>query len=330
MTFDIRATTFNLSAVNWRSVSLLEGAHLDADRIYLEEMIRCSLFFDGRWGVAELGESDLIPGQESSVINSQRVGIRLKRCYAITPQGYLICWNSENQPGEGVFGSADSAKAGETVPIFLCIDADREAAYANPPQEIRNECSFLRPRFYLATQTGEGELDALKIGQLKRDGNGRLQLDKEFIPACLRLNSHWLLKKRVKEIQQRARTCLDSLVKQLNEGQFRLEAMATPLASAAVLIDGTISPYAYLERMLAVMRAHFALQYLIPSDGVKGKVYAALDLALKYIELNLQADTLDWTETLRLIEATFKALEGAFTGQKPGGDWTIIQDDPIR
>ena len=315
MTFDFKEIAFNLSAVDWRSVSLLEGAHLDADRVYLEEMMRCALFFSGRSGVVDLGESDLIPGQSSS----QYVNVRLKRCFAITPQGYLICWDGDRQPGDGVTGSVDGSRVGETAPIYLCIDADRDSAYATPPQEIRNECSFIRRHFRLASETGEGELDALKIGQFKRSPDtNRLELDTAFIPECLRLDSHWLLKKRVGEIQQQARICLLNLQTQMKDNKFHMESMAASLGAASALVDWAVSPYVYLERMLAVMRTHFVLQYRIPDPGVKANVYGALDRALKYIEPNLQANVLDWAVTLNLIEETFKRLAGAFTGQTDG------------
>jgi len=331
MLFD-STTVFNLNAVNWQSVSLLEGAHLTADRIYLEELVRCALFFMGRSGIVDLQETGLIPWKASS--NSTHVGVSLKRCYAITPQGYLVCWESDRQPGEGVAGSADSSKAGETAPIYLCIDAERIEVKACPPQEIRNECSFLRPHLRLATETGEGELDALKIGRFKRDiASNKLELDKEFIPECLRLNSHWLLKRRIGEIQKQARTCLDSLVNQLQKGEFRLEAMAPPLASAAALVDWTISPYTYLERMLAVIHANFALQHLIEDRGIKANVYNSLEQALKYIEPNLEADGLDWAMALKLIEDTFKRLESAFSGRKDGesvGKIAVPPKAPVR
>jgi hypothetical protein len=90
--------------------------------------------------------------------------------------------------------------------------------------------------------------------------------------------------------------------------------MAVPLASAAVLVDWTVSPYTYLERMVAVMRSNFALQFLIPDAAVKARAYASLDQALRYIEPSLGAGQLDWAQALRLIEDTFKKLADAFTG----------------
>jgi len=322
---DLSEVSFNLCAVNWQSVKLLEGAHLDADRVYLEELIRCSLYYTGRSGVVDLGESDLIPGSTSA----QYTGVRLTRCKAVTPRGYLICWDSENQPGEGVTGSADSTRSGQTEPIYLCIEAEREAAYAYPPQEIRNQCSFVRPRLSLSTTTGGGELDAVKIGQFRRNDANHLELDMEFIPNCMRLDSHWLLKRRIEAIRLAAKYCMDALVKQLQGGQFHLEPLAIPLGTASTLVDWSVSPLTYLERMIAVMRANFALQFLIPDTAIKARVYASLDLALRTIEPSIAASQLDWAQALKLIEDSFKSLAGAFSGAVEARRPSIL-DQAIR
>lgn len=299
---------FKLSAINWKTVGIMESGHLEADRIHHEELLRFAFHLTDRWGVAAFNEGDI----EVTSEYDGGISLQLKRCYAITPKGYLISCKDSIE----LECSNDNAVA--AIPIYLCIDNDVEEGYDSPEVEMyKGEAGFSRPLYRLTDEkSGDtNELDRIQIGQLKLKGTV-FTWDEEFIPNCLTLNSHWKLKKRVDSIQLQAGNCLTELENQIKSNNDLLQGMATPLSLATIIQDWSISPYTYLERLIASLCAIRTLHYRIPDGSVQINVSVALYKAIYYAEVHCHRESMEWAEALQYIEIAFSKLKSAFPFHK--------------
>ena len=325
---------FALNAVNWETVDVLGVEHLEAERLSLEELIRCGVGYGGVSGVIRLDDADLIASSNTSDPSQMDLTVRLLQCRAITPKGYLVSISPEDaEEEEGLVCTLE--RFAET---YLWVGVGEMQGYPG----LGNEAGVRKRRYRLATQdqkqSGEECLDWLTIGRIGRNG-GTLGLDNEFIPECVYLDSHPVLWRKVEAIQGCAEAGYQVLYDQARAGQFHSEAFAHPLSIAMTVIETNLSPRLYLERLISVLKTLTLLQFRLPEGPARSRLQERIKLALDYAMPHLNVRSFDWSKSLDLIRAAFCELESALKSVRgvrresvPLPDETILNqnDEPIH
>ena len=297
---------FNLTSIDWGSVSLLHGAHLSSETAYLEELIRWTLYHGFPIGVIYLGEGDLLVS--SSPIDYE---IILKACKAITPKGYIIEIDDTNRPLPLRGSTAQHSEI--TVPIYIEIHPKQSLPFIPAQSAALAECRGLQWTYALTTNPSSSALDYLQIGQMRKEGT-RFVSDIYYIPECVHLNSHPILINKVRSIISIAQGLLAILRRYAGTdfGFSHLAAayMAAALAPVAIVSDWRIGSRVWIQRLLEVLVALRHLIQPLSSQRLSNWVLAkdCLEDALNYVQQHHEIHPPLW-ETLDHAEKALTALQ---------------------
>lgn len=275
---------FSIYSIDWKTVSLLHGEHLEQETIYLEQMQRWGMGNGRRWGVAALPQNAL---EVTSSDTSYR--INLKYCKAITKNGYLI-----NLINDISLQGGNDSRNDSLLPIYLGAAIRKEPCTTAPQSAPLLESGNLEWRCILSCETHSSLVDWIQIGQMKREGS-RFILDEQFIPRCVFLNSHFALSRAACNICSSAERILEYLEGLILSkrgpseivARMLLAQFATLLTPAAVIVNWEISPADYLERLLGVLRGMRALLHVVDArNAAWTNASDALNVAMTPLLIN--------------------------------------------
>jgi hypothetical protein len=299
-------TRFNLTSIDWGSVSLLHGAHLSGETAYLEEMMRWTLYHSFPMGIIYLGEGDLLVS--SSSVDYE---ITLKLCKAITPKGYIVEIDDTNRPIQLRGNNTQHSEI--IVPIYLEVHPKQSVPFIPAQSAALAECCGLQRNYILTTNPSSSALDYLQIGQMRKEGT-RFVADTYYIPECVYLNSHPILIDKAQRIISIVQESLDILRRyagtEFGFSHLAAASMAAALASAAIVSDWKISPRAWIQRLLEVLVAMRHLIQPLASQRLSTWVPAKdqLEDALNYVQQHYGNPSPLW-ETLDRVEKALTALQ---------------------
>lgn len=300
-------TGFRLKSVDWDSVQILHAAHLFYETGYLEELVRWTLHSGYFRGVLYMEENDLL------VSGSERdYEVVLRACRAVTPKGYFVEVNETNRPTP-LKGSND-AHSEAVVPIYLEVRA-KEAipmtAVAAQGEPLI-ECRALQWNYALATQPSAHALDALQIGQMRKDGI-RFVKDTNYIPECVYLSSYPSLIRKAKEITSAADRLSEVASRYAKSGTGISHLIAAEIAMAiiraAIIVNWQTQPRAWLQRLAEVLATEYHLIQPLSSlllstwGAAQDQIRDALGCIQRYVESQSQL----W-ETLDRIKKAVESL----------------------
>jgi hypothetical protein len=320
---------FRLGSIDWDSVRLLHADHLSHETAYLEELVRWTLHYGCPRGVVRL-DADSLTVVPSSPMTYR---VTLRRCQAITPQGYWVDISDEESAPS--FDLDKEQYLHTVVGVYLGVhltEKRRQPMYPTRSSALI-ECQSRWRRYVLSFDRTSDDVDWLQIGQIRNQG-GELALDAGFIPECVYLNSHAQLVNKVKEIRDAAGRGLETLERYTiatapsvaaTAGQF-----AASLAPAAVAVDWQTRPRAYVERLISVLMAKYSLvTILCPVNmGYRDQALTAIENAVNYVQSNAESD-LPLGVALDRIKAALEVLVQLY-GQLPAAPVTRQEPTPVR
>lgn len=295
--------------IDWSSVRILHEAHLRLERDYLEELVSWSLDAEGRYGVSAMREGDL-------TLSDRGDELVLNRCRAVLPGGRPVEISGGGEAAPSIRRSlAADLPVGVRCPIVLYAAPRRPVRAAPSQSRALMECDFLQWNYLLVVEPVSGRTDGLPIGRLVR-GASRLELDPEFIPTCLRLNSHPALIEKVERIQSAARRGLNALRGRSAASQPGLAAALATLAPAACLTDWAARPADYLERLCCVLLTQAELLGAglpVGPEARRAEALACAREALAY-PASRTPEEFEWWKAFDLVERALIALQGLYGG----------------
>ncbi|MCS6862377.1 MAG: type VI secretion system baseplate subunit TssK [Abditibacteriales bacterium] len=322
-------SNFRLGSIDWDSVRLLHGEHLSLETAYHEELVRWALHHGCPHGVVRM-DADSLTVVPSSTMTYR---VTLRRCQAITPQGYWVDISDEESAPS--FDLDKEQYLHTVVGVYLGVDVaekKRQPMYPTRSSALI-ECQLRWRRYVLSFDRTADDVDWLPIGQIRNQG-GELALDRDFIPECVYLNSHPQLIHKVKDIRDTAERGLETLERYtiatspsvaVTAGQF-----AASLAPAAVAVDWQTRPRAYVERLISVLMAKYSLvTVLCPVNmGYRDQALTAIENAVNYVQSNAESD-LPLGAALDRIKAALETLIQLY-GQLPAAPVTRQEPIPVR
>lgn len=241
-------TKYQLNSIDWSTVRLLHGEHLSYETRYHEELTRWSLCALGRWGVLDMPSGSLVVTSSAKDFE-----VRLSQLRAITPEGFWIEISDTL-----ILQDVNTQYTDLEIPIYVCIETNkRSSPLAASQARSLAEVNALRMNYLLASRQPAHALDALQIARLVKKGT-QFVLDENYIPPCVRLNSHPNLIQAVQRIIDTAKKAVDHLrqyaCKDFKISHVLAATIAIPLSALETVVDWRQSPYAYLERAGCAMR----------------------------------------------------------------------------
>jgi hypothetical protein len=186
--------------VNWIDGMKISQSHF----IQLENSISDRIRDNAAIGITDFNYGILPPepGKKSSlnlVVNKDQSGlvtVKLLECHAITASGIRIELNNENASALKTLETTLKTGSESNFYITLIIDPFQQIPIGQPnSEEMPLRHPFALP-FYRMELIPENQIninqtpaDFLIIGKLK-NSNGEINLDKEFIPSCTKIQSY--------------------------------------------------------------------------------------------------------------------------------------------
>jgi len=247
---------FRLTSIDWDSVQLLHAAHLSAETAYQEELLRWVLQGGLPHGVIFMGENDLVVSSSSEDYEAG-----LLACRAITSRGYIIEVDETNRPIP--LRGRNSAHTEPIVPIFLEVREKRSIQTAPAQSVPLKECRGRQWSYALVTEPSTNASDWLQIGQMRKEG-ARFVQDTQYIPECLYLDSHPVLKEKIRAVVDAAQRVLEVLqryaAQHLEISRLSAAMVVAALSPAAGIVHWRVHPYQWLQRLAEML---FVIEQLI-------------------------------------------------------------------
>ena len=146
---------------------------------------------------------------------------------------------------------------GNSLYLYLARKAQKSTVPPNTPANP-SEISFLNVAYELVASATDNRRSALAIARLKRNLDGFVE-DSEFIPDCLYLHSHWLLREKIHRIQTLADSCLEKSRGCNILEEHRLKLLVSTLIPMTRILNWETSPRAFLERCAHMLMAHLEI-----------------------------------------------------------------------
>lgn len=253
-------TKYQLNAIDWSTVRLLHGEHLSYETQYHEELTRWAIGAIGLWGVLDMPAGSLI-----LTSSSKDFEVRLSQLSAIMPNGFWV-----ELPGMITFQDANAQYSDRLdIPLYICIEAKkRSIPLAATQSRALAEVNALQMNYFLTTHRPPDANNALQIARLVRRGS-QFDLDANYIPPCVRLNSHPTLVQAVQRIARTAHEMVEYLRLEYACQNFKIShvlaaTLAMPLSTIETLADWRQSPLSYIEQMgRALRQLHLLIQPLM-------------------------------------------------------------------
>jgi hypothetical protein len=296
---------FNLLSVDWNSVRLLQAAQFQQETYYLEERGRWILQRGRIFGVLHLEDHAVSP---PSAEGGRSFSVTVRGCFGVAEQGSII---EIPDSRESIVRGTLEAQEGEMVPLFVGVafvpqSGDSEAPTARGAHHWE---TLARPYILAASDTAP-DYDWLQIAQFIKTPSG-LQVDENYIPECLFLNSHARLcdaRDRIKLLAHEGLKILqdNAALNAAPQVYSTAAALAASLGLAAQSVNGQVHPRDYIDRLAGVLAAQRA-QILIlprPNDRAHGAAEQQINTTLNYLSGG------EWTlgEALRQIIECFQCL----------------------
>jgi len=198
-------TEYDFISNDWTTLSSCSANNLATETAYHEQMLRWSLRYARWWGVARIGDDDLVvnPGQNDYEVS-------LRACKAFTKHGHII---EVSRGGEvlSLQGSNKDHSADTRVPIYVGVSTQKQAFSAGASQSGAIDQRFLlRSRLKLAHQPESAEYEWLQIGRMLKVGT-QFTLDPAYIPHCLHINSYPAMKLITSDIAFAAQAVISAI-----------------------------------------------------------------------------------------------------------------------
>jgi len=240
---------FALTAIDWRTVSILHAEHLLLESRYIEELTRWALHARPHCGILRLAAQDLVV-----TASPKDFEVRVLRLQAISPKGFWIEIDQMLQ-----FTDLNSNYTELTIPVYIVILPERRSLPLAPAQgRALLETSGLQLSYTLTTHVPANALDSLMIARLQKQGS-QFVLDTSYIPQCVYLNSHPHLVEQVETIVEVAGQAVE-ILRNYARSDFKVSHvlaanLAATFAALASIVDWRQSPYQYLQSVCHTLRA---------------------------------------------------------------------------
>jgi hypothetical protein len=262
-------TEYDFISNDWNSVELLFGEHLATETAYHEQMLRWSLRYARWWGLALLGDSDLVVSGSKSDYE-----VSLRACKAFTKHGRLV---ELSRGGEALtLQGSNEDRPDQLVPIYVGVSIEKQSFAAGASQSGAIDQRYLmRSRLKLAHEPESADYEWLQIGRMRRAG-ACFERDEYYIPHCMHINSHPAMRQITGDITLAAQDLIKAIyenTERAGEGS-TAKAMAaafiSSIAPAAVILNGDMHPRAYLERLAIVIESQKTMLNLLETDRRDG------------------------------------------------------------
>ena len=258
---------FDLVSVDWDTVRLMQAGQFKQETFYQEELGRWMLQRGRYSGVLHLEDDGVsLPSPEGGSAFS----VTVRGCIAVTGMGRII-----EIPDDRQLAVSGSLEARTTlVPLYVGVAVtgrEKEAQLYPSVDTGLLGCGGLRRRYALSSDATDDSMDWVQIAQFEKTTTG-LRASREYIPECLFLSSHGGLWTAQEAISSLAKQALDVLTKQSSSSPARYAvaaALCGSLGPAARVVDGRLSPRAYVDRLAGVLAAQLAQLLTLPPPGLK-------------------------------------------------------------
>ncbi|MFH1374517.1 MAG: hypothetical protein ABII79_12050 [bacterium] len=192
----------HLYSVNWQDGMLVTQQHLKDQEKYFQELARWhALTADDRYGLVRKTFSGRPALSLNLSASSNRLGVEVVRCQALTPDGGVIEINESNH---GSVTAEMDVEQG-VVPVFIGIDPTARKEVGDPdPADDLPRIPYLVNSYRLALgrppQVPEGS--SLQIAQVIVDGS-EVTADQNYFPPCLTLAADERLSKKTLDFHNR-------------------------------------------------------------------------------------------------------------------------------
>lgn len=273
---------FDLSAVDWDTVRLIQAGQFKHERHYHEELVRWVMFRGGIQGVLRLDDEGI---SFPSPVGGMGYSVKLRGITAVTEQGRII----EIPEDEPLEGTIDASRAPISLYVGVAVTDRALIPELHPSADTGLlQCGGRGFQYQLSSDNSDGAFDWLEIGRYERTQTG-LVPDAQFVPECMFLSSHAVLWGMHEAIVGLARQCLQSL--QTNsDNNVAVYSAATSLGAslgpAARMVNGSMHPRAYLDRIAGVLTAQHAQLHMLPQVGLANYQSAVnrLEATLGYLD----------------------------------------------
>jgi len=276
---------FDLVSVDWGSVRVMQAGQLKQETFYLEELVRWTLQRGRVAGLLHLADDAVSrPSPEGDRLYS----VIVRGCLAVGRQGQII--EIADDPALALRGTLDARAT--LVPLYVgasLVERDPEPYLYSSVDTGLLGCSGLRPSYQLSSDNSDETVDWVQIAQFEKTATG-LSPDRSYIPETMFLSSHAGQWRAQQELRTLARQALDLLVKHSSAAVQRYAtatALAGSLGPLAGIVDGNLSPRAYMSGIGGILTAQRIQLLALPSPGLK--IYQDT--------IDQLEDTLDYLET---------------------------------
>jgi len=262
-------TEYDFISNDWNNVELLFGEHLATETAYHEQMLRWALRYARWWGVALLGDQDLVVSGSKTDYE-----VSLRACKAFTKHGRLV---ELTRGGETLtLQGSNEDRPDQLVPIYVGVSIQKQPFSAGASQSgAIDQRSLLRSRLKLAHEPESADYEWLQIGRMRRVG-ACFERDENYIPHCLHINSHPSMRQITSDIALAAQDVIKAIYENAERGgegstaKSMAAAFITSIAPAAVILNGDMHPRAYLERLAIVIESQRTMLNLLDADRRDG------------------------------------------------------------
>ena len=297
---------FDLVAIDWESVGLMQAEQFRQETYYLEELQRWALQQAGVFGILNATEKSISPPTpEPNGVYS----VRVSGIAAVAPQGHILYLSA--QPEEALRGFIEAKEA--VTPLYLGVSLSESSREPLSPSSGRGllNCHGRRRVYALAIYNTDTDYDWLQIAQYRKTAShaSALERDDSYIPECMFLSSHPALTQAVAEIQDLARKAQGTL-SQYSSKEVAVFSAAAALAGSLGAATRTLHyrqhPRAYIERLAGVFDAQFTQLSALP------------------VEPSYYQDTINFLkDTLAYLDRDYWTLGEAFSRSYQCFEWLL-------